>query len=99
MENYSDYKKILKEIDKQKLSIVKLDIASDLLSFHDKEYNNLLDDEKMNIINLVYAYWLHNDLIENTLYNIVEVAIQFVKHIKQNKFDYKYFEKIIDFKI
>ena len=99
MENYVDYKNMLKNIKNNNLSIVKLDIASDLESFHDKEYDNLFDDEKMMIVNLIYSYWLKNDLIENTLYNVIEVAIKFVEDIKQNEFSYKYFEKIIDYNI
>lgn len=95
------YKNILKEFNKNNLSIIKLEILDNLQSFD--KFNDITDeDEQEKIIDFIYTYFMDNDFQEYNLYNICDMLINsthycnidIIPNIKN--MSYEDFEKIIN---
>lgn len=73
----------------------KLFIIDNAQSFDN--YNELSQEQKAKIIDFIYSYWIYNDFIENTLFDIICLIFDNIEIInKIDKMNYKDFEKIID---
>lgn len=94
MENYFDYYEILEEIKRKGLYISKIYIFSELDWYHD--FKILENEEKMKIIDLIYSYYIQEDLIENNLFNLIEITQDYIDDIKEHDFDFKYFENLMN---
>lgn len=87
------YKNIKDFIINNNLSIIKLYIYEELTHFTEFEQ---LNEQQIEILNSIHSYWLHNDFMENDLYNIIDITMQYIKQIIESNFDYLFFESIIN---
>lgn len=88
------YKNIKDFIINNNLSIIKLYIYEELTHF--TEFEQLNEQQQIEILNSIHSYWLHNDFMENDLYNIIDITMQYIKQIIESNFDYLFFESIIN---
>ena len=102
--NIKEYEKIIKELEEKDVgAITKLEIVSYLLEY--EEYTNLKETQKEKMLDFLYSYWINNDLIENNLYDMVEMIVNAQNYGFPNilqmldDLDYKNFENIVNEKI
>lgn len=98
MNKYNEYIKIINKMEDDNMSIIKLDIISNLKDFEDFD-DFLTDNEKMEFIDLIYNYYVSDDWYEYNLYNFIEVAFDNMEDIKKNNFDDTYFYNLMDKKL
>lgn len=98
MEKYEEYVKIYREMEEKNMSIIKLDIISNLIDFEDFD-DFLTDEEKMKFIDLIYNYYLSDDWYEYNLYTFIEIAKNNMEDIQKNNFDDTYFYNLMDEKL
>lgn len=65
------YKNILKNFEKNNISLIKLEILEHLQGFD--RFNDLSEDAQNKTLDFLYSYWLESDLEEHTLFDYVEV--------------------------
>lgn len=98
MNKYSEYIEIINKMEDDNMSIIKLDIISNLKDFEDFD-DFLTDDEKIKFVDLIYNYYVSDDWYEYNLYNFIEVAFDNMEDIKKNNFDDTYFYNLMDKKL
>lgn len=99
--NIKEYEKIIKELEEKDIgAITKLEIVSYLLEYD--EYTKLKEEQKEKLLDFLYSYWINNDLMENNLYDMVEMIVNAPSYGFSNilqmldDLDYKTFENIVN---
>lgn len=99
--NIKEYEKLVKELkEKETGAITKFEIVSYLLEYD--EYTKLKEEQKEKFLDFLYSYWINNDLVENNLYDMVEMIVNAPSYGFPNilqmldDLDYKTFENIVN---
>lgn len=71
----------------------KISIVEDMQNF--ENYQALKEEEKAKLLDFIYSFWIHNDFLENTLFDIIYQILNNSNIQKEIKnINFKTFENI-----
>lgn len=73
----------------------KISIVEDMQNF--KNYQALKEEERAKLLDFIYSFWIYNDFLENTLFDIIYQILNNSNIPKELKnMDFKTFENIVN---